>query len=202
MAGYPKFPWGFSTKMKAQRVLPQGIWAGKRILDVGCYDGANFSHPVYAGAECHGVDVDAEAIASGRRDFNLKVAPAECLPYPDGYFDLVISKLALPYTDIPKALRECHRVLKPRGELLLMMHDWRMQWAWFKEAGWKYRLYHSYICAASLIYLTTGRVIALNGKRETFQTQSSVSRDLSRAGFVSVRQERTSKDWIITARRP
>ncbi|WP_284286114.1 class I SAM-dependent methyltransferase [Alicyclobacillus fastidiosus] len=42
-------------------------------------------------------------------------APAENLPFPDGSFDAVVNMLAMHLTDIPTAVKEMHRVLKPGG---------------------------------------------------------------------------------------
>lgn len=189
-----------------QNVLPSFTVVGA-VLDVGCADGSTLVHPAYARASRRcGVDVDRDAIARGNWRYpglELSVASAEDLPYPDESFDLVISKVALPYTDIRKALREIHRVLKPGGELLITMHDWRMQWVFFKAGGWKRKLDHLYICLASLVYLTTGYVIPrTNGTRETVQTAVAMRRDLMRSGFTRLSFERTQRDWIVTAQRP
>ena len=57
------------------------------------------------------------------------VGDARALPLPSGEYDGVISSFAidhLPRTDIPSALSEARRVLKPGGEFLLMLVnvDW------------------------------------------------------------------------------
>ena len=50
-------------------------------------------------------------------------APAEDLPFNDASFDVVVSTLVLcTVDDVPRALRELHRVLRPGGKLLFIEH--------------------------------------------------------------------------------
>jgi ubiquinone/menaquinone biosynthesis C-methylase UbiE len=50
-------------------------------------------------------------------------APAEDLPFNDASFDVVVSTLVLcTVDDVPRALREVHRVLRPGGKLLFIEH--------------------------------------------------------------------------------
>jgi demethylmenaquinone methyltransferase/2-methoxy-6-polyprenyl-1,4-benzoquinol methylase len=66
------------------------------------------------------VDINAEMIAAGRErgldGLGWAVGDAEALPFPDNSADgYVISYGIRNVTDIPKALREAYRVLKPGG---------------------------------------------------------------------------------------
>jgi ubiquinone/menaquinone biosynthesis C-methylase UbiE len=50
-------------------------------------------------------------------------APAEDLPFNDASFDVVVSTLVLcTVDDVPRALRELRRVLRPSGKLLFIEH--------------------------------------------------------------------------------
>jgi ubiquinone/menaquinone biosynthesis C-methylase UbiE len=50
-------------------------------------------------------------------------APAEDLPFNDASFDVAVSTLVLcTVDDVPRALRELHRVLRPGGKLLFIEH--------------------------------------------------------------------------------
>lgn len=197
------------TAAFVQNALPKAHPFG-RVLDIGCADGATLLHPYYADCtERFGIDPDAEAVTTGQKNLKLKlvVGSAEELPYPDASFDFVISKGSLFFTDIPKSLKECYRVLKPRGDLFLTMHDWRHQWTHFSRAvaqGKVKRVVdHAYILAATIAYKRTGNVPRRpwNGRRETFQSVASVRRDLERAGFGAIEFRRSDRDFMIDAKK-
>jgi len=48
--------------------------------------------------------------------------PAETLPFADGRFDLVMSQYGLEYTDLARSVPELLRVLKPGGQVRLVVH--------------------------------------------------------------------------------
>lgn len=94
---------------------------GQRLLEVGC--GPLVPCLQFSGCERHGIDplistylevgwplfaYDAKLINSG----------AESMPYPDGYFDSVISVNALDHVDdFERVAAEIQRVVKPGGEI-------------------------------------------------------------------------------------
>ena len=62
-------------------------------------------------------------IERGARPAKALRAPAEDLPFNDATFDVVVSTLVLcTVDDVPRALRELHRVLRPDGKLLFIEH--------------------------------------------------------------------------------
>ncbi|MEI6030897.1 MAG: class I SAM-dependent methyltransferase [Synechococcaceae cyanobacterium ELA739] len=90
-----------------------------KILDIGCgkafllYDFLK----VIPDAEIHGIDISPYAIANSKEEIRdrLKVGTATQLPWPDDYFDLVISITTLHNLhayDLDPALREMERVGK------------------------------------------------------------------------------------------
>jgi SAM-dependent methyltransferase len=90
-----------------------------KILDIGCgkafllYDFLK----VIPDAEIHGIDVSPYAIANSKEEIRdrLQVGNATHLPWPDNYFDLVISITTLHNLhtyDLYPALREMERVGK------------------------------------------------------------------------------------------
>lgn len=95
------------------------IKPGDKILDVGCGKGFlmyDFTK-VVPGIEIQGIDISEYAIANAKEEIkdNIRVGCATELPYPDDYFDLVISITTLhnlPNYDLDKALREIERVSK------------------------------------------------------------------------------------------
>ena len=183
--------------------------AGKRVLDIGCANGAILMHSTYSEAqERYGIDPDEQAIADGTLRFpclKLTVGIAESLPYPERFFDLTISNVSLLYSNLRVSLAEISRVMKPGGNFVLTMHDWRHQLHYLKRAigsgSHKRVIDHVYIVGASLCYIATGMIPARpwNGHRETFQTRGALRRDLTRAGFSHITFTRTERDWIITA---
>lgn len=201
------------------RALPVGNFDGYTILDIGCGLGDDLLDPRFAGAaELIGVDVNYRQLEIARRAHHLSgnrapivfiPAMAENLPLPTQSCDLVMSKLALPYTDIPRSLSQARRVLKDGGDLFLAMHDWRMQAHWFAEAArrgaWKRVIDHSYVLGASAWFHLTGDCIArpFDWSFETFQTRSRMDKELRRAGFRNIRHSvrvfEQRRAWVIEA---
>ncbi len=98
-----------------------------RVLDVGC--GSGFFAAVLGsrGAAVTGIDLTPDMIKDGRAflarhkiEAELLVMDAEAPEFPDGTFDLVISRnLTWTLPDPIRAYREWHRVLKRGGSLLV-----------------------------------------------------------------------------------
>jgi len=64
------------------------------------------------------LDTAAAALKPLPRPLLFEQIDAQQIPYADGYFDAVIANHMLYHVpDLPKALREIHRVLKPGGRL-------------------------------------------------------------------------------------
>lgn len=199
-----------------QYAIPTYSLAGLDVIDVGCGDGQDFLLPQFKDAKllC-GVDVDAVAIRRGRMMYSrpiLREAPAENLPFVEKSFDVYISRVSLPYTDIRKSVSEACRVLKRSGRIYLSMHDITHQWMFFKsdlKALSFFRVIdHLFVFLASGIFAFTGHVIpGIRGKRETFQTSYRMLSELHRAGFVLTGERiiqnhnPRTRHWIIEARR-
>ena len=60
------------------------------------------------------------AVERGVTNIETKQADASYLPFDDASFDIVVSRYsAHHWSDLPGALAECHRVLKPGGHLII-----------------------------------------------------------------------------------
>lgn len=105
-----------------------GEHRGGDLLDVGCGPGMLVRHLL----DTRGGDLritacdQSPAMVDAARErvgdiARLQVARAECLPFPDASFDVVLAMGVLEYTDASCALREAARVLRPNGLLLATM---------------------------------------------------------------------------------
>jgi ubiquinone/menaquinone biosynthesis C-methylase UbiE len=95
-----------------------------RVLDVATGTGYTALGLAPLVREVIGVDVSegmlAQARAKGMANARFELGAAEALPFPDGAFDVVVSRIAPHhFTSVPAFVGEAHRVLKPGGRLLI-----------------------------------------------------------------------------------
>jgi malonyl-CoA O-methyltransferase len=100
--------------------------APERILDVGTGTGALLErlHSCYPDAALTGVDIALNMCLRARHKLgnNCQVVcgAAEALPFRSGAFDLAVSASVLQWVeDLPGALRELRRVVRPGGDISL-----------------------------------------------------------------------------------
>jgi ubiquinone/menaquinone biosynthesis C-methylase UbiE len=164
-------------------------------LDVGCGAGQELRPFLQDGRRLGvGVDVTAESGLVGRELYSTERphdrvlfvrAAAESLPFRHSTFDLVICRLALPYTDNARAIAEIARVLTPGGALLLKFHHARYYVLKFQESL-RGRFVKSAVhalrvlVAGSLYHLTRSQPRGRMTGRETFQTIWLLRRELRR----------------------
>jgi glycosyltransferase involved in cell wall biosynthesis/2-polyprenyl-3-methyl-5-hydroxy-6-metoxy-1,4-benzoquinol methylase len=105
--------------------------AGRRVLEIGTGEGTESEQLIRRGARWTGVDLTLESIRRVRARLalhelpfdDLRQASAVDLPFADGSFDLVFSHGVLHHVpDIHAAQREIRRVLRPGGELVVMVY--------------------------------------------------------------------------------
>lgn len=165
----------------------------KRILDVGCGMGQTlFAAQLPSDVEAYGVDRDMEAIEAGHRlapaNIRLVCATGESLPFADECFDLVFSRVALPYMNINRALREIARVLKRGGDLWLGLHPASMVFSRLKcslrPSNFKDIILCTYVLLNGALFNCFGIQISFFGRQESFQTGSGTMRAMLRAGLV------------------
>jgi len=176
---------------------------GKRVLEVGFGAGTDFIQWLRAGARVSGIDLTEEALANVRHRIqvyglpqpeSLQVADAENLPFPANTFDLGYSWGVLHHTpNTEKALAELVRVVRPGGEIKIMLYNRRGMYAWkmwIKHALLKGRPWKS------LRWVLWNHVESIGTKG---YTEKEVRRMLAPFGLTDIRMEPfiTSNDRIV-----
>jgi ubiquinone/menaquinone biosynthesis C-methylase UbiE len=178
-------------------LLPVIGAADRAILDVGCGAGQTLiAAALGENRTAVGLDVDHEALTLGRTltdGVQFVGGGAETLPFADQAFDLVISRVTLPYTDIPRAVSEMARVLRPGGRCWLVLHPMSFAWRELGDAARCLRirsvLYQLYVIANGISLERFGRQFAYPLRRarfESVQTPRGMRRVLERCGFEGI----------------
>jgi SAM-dependent methyltransferase len=104
---------------------------GKRVLEIGLGQGADSESLIRRGANWTGIDLTAESVERVRTRLTLRDLPFDDLrqgsvldlPFADSSFDMVFSHGVLHHVpEIRQADKEIQRVLRPGGELVIMMY--------------------------------------------------------------------------------
>lgn len=114
--------------------------AGKHVLEIGLGQGSESERLIRRGASWSGVDLTGESVERVQARLTLRKLPYEelrqgsvlDLPFADNAFDMVFSHGVLHHVpDIKRAQSEIHRVLRPGGELVIMMYArWSLNYLW------------------------------------------------------------------------
>jgi len=97
---------------------------GARLLDFGCGWGDNTAVFARIGYQVEGFDISERNLEVARQlaasegvanQVHFGVQTAESLDYSDGQFDVVAGVDILHHVEIPRAIAECRRVLRPGG---------------------------------------------------------------------------------------
>lgn len=119
------------TQSALDHVLNRLDLRGCEVLDVGC--GAGFQSLALAarGALIFQADVDPEQVAAAQRrlathypDASLGAGLVDCqaMPFPDEYFDIVLTHSVLMYVDRARVADEVFRCLRPGGHWVIVEH--------------------------------------------------------------------------------
>lgn len=122
--------WPFSSQILEKMALKPG----DLFLDIGCGNGYAVrwaAEHVGPSGKATGVDLSPEMIALCQQQAlhpveQYQVANVEALPFDENTFDRILSVESIYYyPDIPKALAEVYRVLKPGGQYSAMVDFYR-----------------------------------------------------------------------------
>ena len=133
MAGhYDKLTLSEKSRFRQKQIKLAGIEEKNNVLEVGCGPGMlSILSKMIVGdtGEVCGIDIAPKMIEAAVEkakkygfDIDFKVASIDKIPYPDEYFDVVISSLMfhhLPVGIKEKGLIEIKRVIKEGGKLFL-----------------------------------------------------------------------------------
>lgn len=98
------------------------------VLDAGCGEGYLCRELARSGHKTHGIDFNPELIAAASNLEKEKplgieyiVGDLKKIPYPDSFFDAILSNHSINELDNPKkAIKEFWRVLKPNGRIVML----------------------------------------------------------------------------------
>ena len=195
-----------------RHLLPPISADDRDILDIGCGAGQTLiASKLSRDQRAVGVDVDASALSLGNQldgSLFLICAGAERLPFAADVFDVAIARVSLPYTDIPAALREIRRVLKPDGRCWLTLHPMSMGInacvRHVLRGQFKGALFQLYALLNGLSLHLLGRLFAFPfatpRRMESCQTQHGMERALRASGFETMQVQR-GRHFVVTARR-
>jgi SAM-dependent methyltransferase len=158
-------------------IVHEGDLLGRRVLDIGCGTGRVAAALAERGARVWGVEPEPRMAELARKRLStVKLAPAEQLPFKDGWFDRAVMVLVIHLVDRPRAFAEARRVLAPDGRLVIATFDP----AHF-ERYWLNRFYPS-----------------LEGiDRSRFPEPTALQSELEEAGFGAVRLLPLSQRAVI-----
>ena len=110
----------------------------KRLLDVGCGDGASLALLKHAGWDVWGVEMNAQAAAraaqAGARVFTGSFEEA---PLPAESFDIIRMWHVLEHVDDPRVvIDKAVRLLAPGGELIIGVPNVNAFYRWLFGAAW------------------------------------------------------------------
>lgn len=107
--------------------LKKNIKLNSRVLDWACGSGENGIYAAQCGGDVEGIDISKEGIDNAKKNAELKGVASKCnfevmdgedMKFSDNTFDFGVEYGALHHVDLPKALSELSRVLKPESKMI------------------------------------------------------------------------------------
>lgn len=196
---------------RPEHILPELSSARVGVVDVGCGIGQLFvakGNEIPAGVPRYGFDIDPSVIAFANERWpdraTFAVTPAERLPLPDGAVDFYVSRVTIPLTDIPAALREAARVLVPGGRLWITLHPISMILGQIARAVRRGRVkelaMRTIVLMNGLTFHLFGTGRRILGIRDSWQSISRMRHELE-TSFRDIRVTNNGRHFLIEATR-
>lgn len=121
----------YRTESHIPRCLDAIDFKGKEVLEIGLGEGSESEQIIRRGGNWSGLDLTPESVSRVRTRLLVRGLPYRALkegsaleiPFPENSFDIVFSHGVLHHVpEIRTAQREIHRVLRPEGELIVMLY--------------------------------------------------------------------------------
>lgn len=114
----------------------------ERVLDLGCGRGDLMAIFAPRAQTVVGTDLSDVMVRATRenltdyKNVTMLCCPAESMPFADGSFEgIVIADVVEHLVDVSAALKECRRILKPGGRVVITTPNARMEHFWQKWDG-------------------------------------------------------------------
>lgn len=171
------------------------IEPGMRVLDIACGTGEpaiSIAELLAGSGDVLGVDIspaplkiaEERATQRGLSNVSFQQADAHGLTFPDNSFDRITSRLGVMFFfDLPRALSEMRRVLKPAGRAILLVWGPMEQPYFHTTIGTVLRLLPSAVAPES------GRKMFAVG------AEGVLLQALRQAGFSQVKEELVTVPW-------
>lgn len=187
---------------------------GLDVLDVGCGQGIDLYHYAAAGARATGIDLTPRHCELARqhlavmdREAIVVSGDAEQMPFDEASFDGVSSNGVLHHTpDMPAALREIRRVLRPGGEARVIVYNHNSAHYWVNQFLYQGIIRRGLLEERSMEgVLSRGVEFSSIGARPLVRVYSprAMRRLMTEAGFAgastTVRHFRTTDTFITHA---
>jgi demethylmenaquinone methyltransferase / 2-methoxy-6-polyprenyl-1,4-benzoquinol methylase len=188
---------GMHRRWRRQTLRAAGMQAGAVALDIGCGSGDYIELLLQAGAShVIGVDFTKKMLDLAAKRFDKEISEgrvvlvqadaARMSLVQDGSVDIVTAGFALRnFANLPKALAEAYRVLKPGGKLVSLDLGKPFPLA----IGWAARIYLDWVVPsiAAVVSGTQTEYRWLSDSLEQFPERGELVKILLAAGFASVR---------------
>jgi len=133
----------FDTYPYLDRFVPFASLRGAQVLEVGLGYGSVSQRLAEHGAHLTALDIAAGPVAGVAHRLRRLSLPGGAVqgsilaaPFPDASFDYVVSIGCLHHTgDLPRAVAEIARLLRPGGRATLMSYNATSYWRWWSDPG-------------------------------------------------------------------